>query len=88
MTDTPHEQNPTQPTAPQGGYRPQAMPPSYAEPGLAPNRLIFSEKTDRAVGFLARVTAIYLIIGLVLLAIMVIAMFTMGAGWMYGMRGY
>lgn len=88
MTDAPHDSTPNPSTTPQGGPSTQAMPRSYAEPGLAPSRLIFSEKTDRAVGFLARVTAIYLIIGLVLLALMVIAMFTAGAGWMYGMGGY
>ncbi|SDB81722.1 hypothetical protein GA0111570_103332 [Raineyella antarctica] len=87
---TPPEQTPTGQTPPVAGtpyYDPQPMAMSYAEPGLVPNRLIFSERTDRAIGFLARVSAIYLIIGLVLLAIMVILMFTLGGGLMYGLRG-
>jgi hypothetical protein len=88
MSETPQDQNPAEPTnRPDNAYRApqQTMPMSYAEPGRS--GLIFSEKTDRAIGFLARVGAIYLIIGLVLVVIALLVM-VLGGGMMYGMRGF
>ncbi len=91
MSNTPNDPTPPiqPPPAPQTPYHTSGgMPPSYAEPGRAPSRLIFSERTDQAIGFLAKVTAVYLIIGLALLVLMLILMVALGGFGMWGMRGY
>lgn len=53
-----------------------------------PNGQIFSDRTDRAIGLLAKVTAIYLIVGLVLGVLVLIGFLSMGSSLLYWFSAY
>lgn len=78
-------------TAQQQPYEQQAyvnnagvVPTGYG----GPRGQIFSDRTDRSIGLLARVTAIYLIIGLVVGVVGLVVFLSMGSSLLYWFTAY